>query len=136
MQGKEKTIVALHQEKRSVTVTHLKRGNMIIVRYKSIIIDGLDKTGQTEQVSEEIAERLILQGYAELVDVVEAIPDIPQAVETERLIKEPKPEIRDTEIQEPEDTKIRPEEDTSEWKPGDADNLMPIPERKPKKGKR
>jgi hypothetical protein len=109
---------------------------MKTIRYKSVIIDGADKTGQIEQVSDEIGQRLIQQGYAESVGVVEAGPDITKVAEAETSVKEPKSEIRETKIHEPEDTKIEPEEDTNEWKPGDADNLMPIPERKPKKGKR
>jgi hypothetical protein len=108
---------------------------MITIRYKSVIIDGVDKTGQIEEVSKEIAERLIQQDYAELVDIVETIPGISQTVENERPIKEPKPEIRKMEIQNPEAAKIESGEDVSEWKPGDSEKLMPIPKRKPKKEK-
>jgi hypothetical protein len=39
---------------------------MITIKYKSVIIDGQDKTGKTETVSRELGLRLVNQGYAEI----------------------------------------------------------------------
>lgn len=37
----------------------------MLIRYKNVIIDGKDKSGKTEDVPIDKAQRLIEQGYAE-----------------------------------------------------------------------
>jgi len=41
----------------------------MIIKYKNIIIDGRDRSGQIEEVPDNVALRLIKQGYAEPLEV-------------------------------------------------------------------
>lgn len=43
-----------------------RKSPMITIRYGSIIIDGVDKTGKVESLPNGEAQRLIQQGYAEV----------------------------------------------------------------------
>jgi hypothetical protein len=45
---------------------------MITVRYKPVIINGMDKSGQVETVPDEQGQRLIAQGYAEIFEDITA----------------------------------------------------------------
>jgi len=49
----------------------------MIIKYKSIIIDGRDRSGQIEEVPHNVALRLIKQGYAEPVEAQSVQPQDP-----------------------------------------------------------
>jgi len=49
----------------------------MIIKYKSIIIDGRDRSGQVEDLPDVLALRLIKQGYAELVAAPSIQPQDP-----------------------------------------------------------
>jgi len=49
----------------------------MIIKYKSIIIDGRDRSGQVEDLPDTLALRLIKQGYAEPLEAPSIQPQDP-----------------------------------------------------------